>query len=42
MSEIHLKNNRIDIYAHAPWQDTMIDLHTSEDGLLEEQVSEYR
>lgn len=42
MSEMHLNNNRIDIYAHSPWQDTMTDLNTSENGLDEEQVSEYR
>lgn len=42
MSEIHLNNNRIDMYAHAPWQDTMTDLNTGENGLDEEQVSEYR
>lgn len=42
VSEMHLKNNRIDIYAHAPWQDTMTDLNTSESGLDEVHVSEYR
>lgn len=42
MSEIHLNNNRIDMYAHAPWQDVMTDFNTSESGLDVNCVSEYR
>ncbi len=38
MSDIHLANDKIDIYAHAKWEDATTDFHTSEEGLSEEQV----
>lgn len=42
MSEMHLQNNRIDMYAHSHWQDAMSDLHISDSGLDGNQVSENR
>lgn len=38
MSDIHLANDKIDIYAHAKWEDAMIDFHITEEGLSEDQV----
>ncbi len=42
MSDIHLTNNKIDIYAHAKWEDAMADFHVTEDGLSEDQVNKNR
>ncbi len=42
MGETQLKNTKFDIYAHAPWQDSISDFHSSQNGLSSEQVSENR
>ena len=38
MNDIHLANDKIDIYAHAKWEDAMTDFHITEEGLSEDQV----
>ena len=42
MNDIHLANDKIDIYAHAKWEDAMTDFHVTEDGLSENQVIKNR
>lgn len=38
MSDIRLANDKIDIYAHAKWEDAMTDFHITEEGLSEDAV----
>ena len=42
VSDIHLANDKIDIYAHAKWEDAMADFHITEEGLSEDLVTHNR